>query len=767
MSDPFPPQTHLNHFEIIQFLGAGGMGHVYQAMDRRLGRCIALKVVSPHLLSDPGAVARFEREARAASALNHPNIVTIHEIGTATGPDEKAVHYLVMEFVDGETFRSMLQRGPSTEESLAVLVKVAHALARAHAAGIVHRDIKPENIMINSDRVPKVVDFGLAKLLPTGDEGPQKATEARVTDGGVLVGTTNYMSPEQIQGNVVGTASDVFSFGCLLFEALSGTRPFDGSSKIETLHNIVYAPARQLVISGCRAPDDLLLVIGQCLEKHASKRAAMKEVARSLEVLLAADQNQRSLVSDPRSVAHRTFHETSLAIGSIAVLPITHEADSDLQYLAEALTEETINRIARETSRLRVIARTTSYMAASRESDPQKIGSLVSVDAVLVGRLRRFGDFVRLSAEMLLVSDASVVFGVTVNARSGDLVSLENEMVGKIVQEFHRKVEHSSGPQRSPRAISAAAYDAFIKGRFHWWRRTEKDLHQSIAFFERAIASEPTFALAFAGLANCYTVMHYYGNIDRREAGRKAREFAVRARSLDASLPDAYTALGGVHLYHEWDFANAEEHFTTAIRLDPSQVAALHWYGDMLNILGRTDDAIAILDQGLEIDPLSMSLLDTRADSLLAARNLDAAIAAYQRTLEVDDSSPSTLYWYGIALEAQGDLDQAEIAFSRANAIAPHIEYTSALAHVRAVKGDRHSADGLLAGSSEFGQFNSPVHSALLRAALGESDRAIDDLERGLDNRSGRMLYLMVDPRFDMFHSDERFQRITRTVGIR
>jgi len=723
--------TKLGRYEIRSKIGAGGMGEVYLAEDTRLHRKVALKLLPADLASNQDRMRRFEQEAQAAAALNHPNIATVHEIGETNG-----VNFIAMEFIDGVTLRDQIHRERTElRKLLRYLQHVAEGLAKAHAAGIVHRDLKPDNIMITRDGHAKILDFGLAKLIEpkaTVVDGADQGDAATAimqqhSTPGVIMGTVGYMSPEQAQGKTkeIDQRSDIFSFGCILFEAATGKKPFEGDSIVKSLHNLIYEPTPQVKDLNPSSPVELQRIIRRCLAKDPEQRyqsikevaIELKELRRELETSAGSDttvpppditEAARDTESGPAIAAtsgtlrptvssaeyviagikrHKVAvivlalvivigaslggyylhaRNSEVAIDSIAVLPFVnqnHDPDSD--YVSDGVTESIINSLT-QIPNLKVIARSSSFRYKGKEVDPLVIGKELGVRAVLMGRISQRGENLSISTELIDVRDNKQLWGEQYSEKMSDLLSVQREISGKITSSLRLKL---SGEQRSRVTKNYTrdpeAYQLYLKGRYELNKRTEDSFKKGVEFFNRSIEQDPNYALAYAGLADAYNQIGMWAALPPRESFSKAKAAAEKALQLDGTLGEARTALAFEEFQHEWNFVGAESEYQHAINLNPSfsTTRELHGYQMYIANPRRFNDALQELKTAQELDPLSMPVSFNIAAIFYFERRYDEAIEQLKKIHDFDPDFTLGNGLLGAAYMRKGMSDEAITAW--------------------------------------------------------------------------------------------------------
>ena len=726
MSPNFSRGARLGHYEIKSQLGAGGMGEVYLAEDTRLHRKVALKILPAEMAANQDRMRRFKQEATAAAALNHPNVAHIYEIGESDGTS-----FIAMEFVDGTTLREKIH---GEKSGLKVLLKhlllVAEGLAKAHASGIVHRDLKPDNIMISNDGHAKILDFGLAKLVETsgpdlgqgeGGEAPTAVMQQHSVPG-MIMGTVGYMSPEQAQAKTVDQRSDIFSLGCILYEAATGRKPFTGDSIVDTLHKIIYEPARAITDFNPSASPDLQRIIRKCLAKEPEKRyQTVRDTANDLEELLeqmksvsdierfapsanattssapgstdehAPAQSTESATQPAASSTESVYSgvkqhkfaaaivglalivgvvvglglylrsdKTAGAIESIAVMPFVNESgNADVEYLSDGMTETLINSLS-QIPNLRVKARSSVFRYKGREIDPKKIAAELNVQAILTGRVVQRGDQLTLNLELIDSQTENVLWGNIYERKFSELVALQSEIARDVSNKLKTKLSGADAAKVEKNyTANAEAYQLYLRGKFSWNKRTSESLKQAAELYRQAIEKDPNYALAYSGLAETYVLFSSYDVAPADDSMPQAKAAALRALAIDDSLAEAHNALGFYLSNYEWDRDGSEKEYRRAIELKPSYATAHHWLGaDLVNVK-RFDDSLLELRRAEELDPLSPIIGTNLGDTLVFARRYDEAIAQYKRTLVLNPNFASAHRGLGWAYGSRGMYPEA------------------------------------------------------------------------------------------------------------
>jgi len=738
---PLTSGTRLGHFEILNPIGAGGMGEVYRARDDRLGREVAIKVLPQEMASDEQAMLRFQREAKSVAALSHPNIVALHELDRDPA---SGVFFFASELLEGETLAGNLRRGPvGWKKAAEIAAAVADGLAAAHAKGIIHRDLKPENLFLTNEGAVKILDFGLARTLSAELDD---RTQEQVTKRGMMIGTIGYMSPEQIRGEPVDQSTDLFALGCILHEMVTGSHPFRRGNSAETIAAILKDDKPEKL-----SPPQLDALVEHCLEKRADQRF----------------QSARDLAFDLRALISGGATE---AFDSIAVLPFENAAaDPDAEYLSDGITETIISKLS-QIPNLRVMARSTVFRYKKKTIDPQQVGSELNVRLVLHGRIRQRGDALMIGTELVKVADGTQIWGERYQRKAADLFDIEEEIAREISEKLRVRL---SGEQKQlltrRHTEDPQAYQAYLKGRFQWNKRTESGLNLGIGWFKEALEKDPAYALAYVGLADSYNIMGFYSLMAPKDAFPKAEAAARRALELDENLAEAYASLGYVQLYHRWKWAEAEESFRKAIALKESYPSAHHFYLNLLVTRGRFEEALAQNLRALDLDPLSLIINAALGWYHYFHRDYQKAADSLRKTLAIDDSFGLAHLWLSWALVKLGRFDEAiKEAQQGVTMSGTKGEALAATAYAYAAAGERARAQSLLDELLQISRerFVQPYYLASIASALGNVADAIRWLDESVAIRSHLLVFLNVDPRFDELRSRPEFAAIAEQVGV-
>ena len=786
----------ISHFHVIEKLGAGGMGVVYKAVDIRLDRPVALKFLPDNMVQDSQALERFRREARAASALNHPGICTIYDIGEKDGRG-----FIAMEFIDGETLRSHIRgKALPLEEMLKLGIQIAEALDAAHAEGIIHRDIKPANIFVTKRGQAKVLDFGLAKLVPKGIGRAGADFGGEVPDAtsivGIISGTPSYMSPEQIRGDNLDPRTDIFSLGLLLYEMATGRQAFSGGTGgiiIEAVLTRSPVPARSI---NPGIPARLEEIIDKTLHKDRDQRyQRAADVCTDLQRLerdtgsgwRAAEEHAETALISPTSPLHSTGEQSartsttqtsalrpervSKIIDSLAVLSFENASrDPEHEYLSDGIAGSLINILAK-VPKLRVMAQSTIFRYKGRRIDPQAVGRELNVRAVLTGRIMQSGGSLRIGTELVDVATGSLLWGAQYDRKTGDIFAIQDEISEEISGKLRLKLTRAEKKRLIKRQTDdAAAYQLYLKGRHHWNRWTEDGFYKAIEYFQQAVEKDPGYALAYTGLADSYVLLGWNSYLPPKDAYPKGKTAAMEALRIDPELGEAHTSLAAVLWLHDWQWQEAQTEFKRSLALNPAHPTASHWYAEYLMTMGRHEEVIARMKNSQELDPLSLIINVAIGWAFYMAQRYDDAIEQLRRTVELDPNYPVTYWILGLLLRKQGCYEPAIAEGEKGVKLSGGSPLMSAaLAQTFATAGRSNEAIQILDDLTNLAKqkYVAPYFFAGIHIGLGEDDRAIEYLEKSYEEHSHWLIYLHIDPSMERLRFSPRFQDLLRRVGLR
>ena len=833
-----------SHYRILEKLGEGGMGEVYLAEDTRLGRRVALKILPQAFAEDEVRMHRFEQEARAASNLNHPNIVTIYDIGHAD-----SLHYIAAEFIDGITLRDHISETEIKPlEALEIAIGVASALDAAHQAGVVHRDVKPENIMLRRDGIVKVLDFGLAKWV----EGDVDSSDVNavtkpmgVTQPGAVIGTYVYMSPEQARGLPVDARADIWSLGCVMYEMIAGRPPFTGLTKSDMVAAILEREPQPLARYSDHVPLELQRIVTKALAKNRDERYQtvkdflidIKRLKQELEFedrlsrsVQADDERDAVLGSLPPVGRSSTDRETSTSrvrdtrpsissmptvssaeyivtgiknnkrtvlmisicaallvaaivaaalyfnrkpqrtISSVAVLPFVNMAsDPETEYLSDGITESLINSLS-QVPELRVMSRSSVFRYKGVNADPRDVGRELGVEAVLVGRVMPRGDNLSISVELVDARDNTHLWGKQYKRKLTEILALQDEMARDLSQSLRLRLSGEEEQRLVKRYTdNVEAYQLYLKGRYYWNKRTPDGFNKGLGLFQQAIDTDPSYALAYAGLADSYAMLGDYSVLAPREAFPRAEAAATTALKLDDNLAEGHTSLAFVKMAYQWDWAAADREFRRAIELNPNYATAHQWYASYLVMMGRFDDSIREIKRAQELDPLSRIINANLGLHYYYARKFDESVEQLKKTINLDEGFFVPHQYLGRTYIQKGMFKEAIAELERARELSANApEVVASLGHAYAVAGRTSDAQKALADLDEIAKerYVLPYFRAAVYTGLGDRDQAFQWLERAYEERHPGLVLINIDPRFDTLRSDPRFADLIRRLGV-
>ena len=752
MSRELSANTTLSHYRIVSKIGEGGMGEVYLAQDTKLDRKVALKILPADVAAHPDRMKRFVQEARAASSLNHPNIITIHEIGeTASG------HFIGTEFIDGETLRERMSRGGvELSDTLDIVLQVASALTAAHGAGIVHRDIKPENIMLRHDGIVKVLDFGLAKLVEQTPLDAEAETRMQVqTQAGVIVGTAAFMSPEQARGQEVDARSDIWSLGCVLYEMLTRQQPFRGDTTTDVLANIIHREPPSILIRCPDAPAELERIIIRAVCKNKAERyqtanellADLKQLQKRLEF---EAELERSSSPDKETEAQTQIIRGAMTVeteisNSVAVLPFANlSADAENEYFCDGLADELLNSLAKIDD-LKVAARTSAFSFKGKNVNVSEIGERLGVKNVLEGSVRKSGNRLRISVQLVNASDGFHLWSERYDREMQDIFELQDEITLSVTDALKVRLLGKDRDVVLKRYTDdAEAYELFLKGRYYYYKYSAEGWRRAIEFFEKAIEKEPNYAPAYAGMNSSWGFLWFLGFLPAEQAVPQMKAAAIKALEMDENLAEAHLSQAMISFFYDWEWQKAEQEFKRAIALDPHNAEALSFYSMFLGFEERFDEAIDQGGRALAIDPLSMLINMNVGWTYFSAGLFDKTLDQVGKMIEVEPDFYGCYWLRGAIYLSEGEYDNAVNELKKAVSLGGRQIVLADLGSAYGLAGKNDEATAILGQLLEMRQreYVPAICMARIYSRIGENDKAIDWLEKAFEERNGEMVFL-------------------------
>jgi len=735
-----------SRYEVIEKLGKGGMGKVYRVFDKKIDEEVALKLLKPEIAADKKIIERFKNELKFARKISHRNVCRMYDLS-----EEEGTSYITMEYVPGEDLKGMVKMMGqlSPGKAISIAKQVCEGLAEAHRLGVVHRDLKPQNIMIDKEGNARIMDFGIARSLK----------EKGITGAGVMIGTPEYMSPEQVEGEETDQRSDIYALGVILYEMLTGKVPFEGDTPLSIAMRQKSETPNDPRNINPQVSEDLARLILKCLEKDKEKRHQKAE-----EVLSELSKIEIGGVREART-------EEIEWQNSIAVMPFADlSPQKDQEYFCDGMAEELINALTKIKD-LMVVARTSAFSFKGKEIDIREIGKKLNVNTILEGSVRKAGNRLRIMAQLINVADGYHLWSEKYDRDIEDVFAIQDEISLAIVDKLKLKLLKEEKVDLLKRYTdNLEAYQLYLKGRYFWNKRFEIGLKKGLEFFQQAIERDPGYTLAYSGLADCYNILPWYGNFPQKEAYQKAREAALKALEIDDKLAEAHTSMAFVKMLSDWDWSGAEKEFKQAIELNPKYSTAHHWYAFYLFFRARFDEAIAEMEKALELDPFSLIINCDFGWALYYSRQYDRAIEVLKKTLEMDPNFVSAHSFLG-RVYLQKSMYKEALAECRkekepSRGWMQNVETLVGIAHMR--MGKKKEAHKILEDMIERTklEYVSPYHIALFCFNLGENEMGFEWLDKAYKERDHWLFYLKADPMFDSVRSDPRFTKLLKKIGL-
>jgi serine/threonine-protein kinase len=785
--------TFADRYEIIEELGKGGMGRVYRVEDKKTGEELALKLIKPEISADKKTIERFTNELTLAHKISHRNVCRMFHLG-----EEKGTYYITMEYVKGEDLKSLIRKMGqlSPDQAITIAKQVCDGLEEAHRLGIMHRDLKPQNIMIDANGDARIMDFGIARSM----EGKG------LTDTGMMIGTPEYMSPEQVEGKQTDQRADVYSLGVILYELITGNVPFEGETpfSIGMKHKSENpVPPKQI---NQQIPDELDRTVLKCLEKEKNGRyqsagELRSDLARIAEEIPTTDKivAERELSAVKESASAVSFKRIIIPVfviiavaililaiwkllpqkeadtpttakQSIAVLPFEDlSPQKDQGYLCDGIAESIINALTKAED-LRVPAINSSSLFRGKEPDFKEIGEKLTVEAILKGSIQKAENRVRITAQLINIGDGSFLWSNQYNRELDDIFGIQDEITLAIVENLKVELLGKDKAELIKRYTdNPDAYDFYLQGRAHWNKRTPEGTLKSVEYFNRAIKADPTYALAYAGLADSYILCGEWDILPANEAYPKAREAALKALEIDDKLAEAHNALAMFNRDYEWDWEMAEREFQKAIELNPKYPTAHQWYAEFLVVMGRFDEAIAEIKRAQELDPLSLVMKTIGGMVYHNSRKFDLGVEQCRKVLDINPSFMLARLFLGLNLMSKGLPEEAIPEFQKALDLSEgqYISAQAFLGYAYAITDKKSEAREILKLLQKPSvQSVNPFYIAFIYTGLGERDRAMEWLERGIEEKNWQMVFLKVYPQLDIYRKEPWFKALLKKMNL-
>ncbi|NIP22257.1 MAG: protein kinase [Phycisphaerae bacterium] len=775
----------ISHYKILEKLGSGGMGDVYKAEDTKLQRTVALKFLPLELTRDEESQQRFVQEARAASALDHPNIGTIHEIDEVDGQS-----FIAMAYYEGQTLKHKIEQGPlPIDEAIAIAIEIAQGLAKAHSKDIVHRDIKPANVLLTEEGQVKIIDFGLAKLMGS----------TILTKTGMTMGTVAYMSPEQTQGTKVDHRTDIWALGVILYEMLTGEHPFKGEYEQAVMYSIIHEDPEFITKLRSDIPMAMEKIVEKALAKNPDERfQTMDDMLTELGIVSedlqsGASKKRRPIVRLSRKQRAYLYRAVAvlavliIAVGiylwrstiagaapvSVAIMPLQSLAEEDEQeWFTDGMTDALITDLAK-IGGLRVIARASVMQYKGKDTPAPEIATALGVDYLVEGSVARVGEQVKVTTRLVNATKNEYLWAEDYEREFRNILALQGEIAETIARQIHVKLTPAEETRlASARPVNREAHELYLEGRYHYLQFSKDGMIKAIDYFNQALIKDPSLASAYAGLADVYLLRgmgHGMADLTRDEAYERAKAAANKALELDDLSAEAHKSLASVNLFYEWDWETCEKEFQRALELNPSSASTRDLYGFYLRIVGKNEEAVEQRELAQELDPLTPMITVDLGVAYQWVGQYDKAIEQCKKALEMQPNFRSATTMLARAYLWQGRFEEAVAVFKKRLSISRDSWAMAYLGYTYAVMGERENAQSLIKVAEESTAMTASysVQLAIVYAGLGQTNRALDCLEKGYEVRNPWLPLHMRNPWFDSLHEEPRFNDLLSKIDLK
>ena len=744
--------TFAGRYQIIEELGKGGMGRVLRALDKKLNEEVALKLIKPEIAKDKKTIERFKNELKMARKISHRNVGRMYEL-----MEERGTHFITMEYVPGQDLKGLIrQTGQLTiGKALSIAKEICEGLEEAHRVGVVHRDLKPSNIIIDREGNASILDFGIARSIK----------EMGMTGAEVMIGTPEYMSPEQVEGKETDQRSDIYSLGVILYEMATGQTPFKGDTAFTIGVKHKSERPKDPKELNAQIPEDFSQVILRCMEKDKECRyQSAGELLADLEKI--EKETSKSILTDRKPETEERKWQNS-----IAVLPFVDlSPEKDQEYFCDGMAEELINALTKIV-KLQVASRTSSFQFKEKGYDIHDVGKKLKVKTVLEGSIRKAGNHLRITAQLVNIDDGYHLWSEKYDRKMEDIFAIQDEISLAIVDKLRVKLLKEEKEKLLKRYTDdMEAYDLYLKGRYFWNRRYKGGLQKGLEYFNQTIKKDPSYAPAYAGIADSLSILGLFGWLPPKEAFPKAKATALKAIEIDDMLAEAYSSLGWINMLYDWNWTAAEKAFKRALEIDPDYAIGQLWYALYLLYMGRFEEGTSTIMKALEIEPLSLLINGNLGATFYFKKEYDKAIEQLLKTLEMDPNYLLSYWFLSGGYAGKGMWKEAIAAIEKAVALSEESPFfIGYLGWGYAISGKKAKARRTLNQLEELSKekYVSPYYRALVYLGLGEKDRFFGYLEKAYEAREPLLVTTMkAAPYFDSVRSDPKFKALLKKMGL-